>query len=153
MVVEACEYSTCLEEILERIEWRNLELIGRDDASRKKASQFLASILQILDLCGVCGRYVKGRFLDFVIANGYPKSGAEFSKLFFVELLLLMGDVSPFSRFSEPVAFDRFGENFPIGAAPMIDSRLESGIYFSRGHDPRDASLGVGRRKDDPQVP
>ena len=68
---------------------------------------------------------------DAVVAERNTEPVPERSKLLFVELLLLMGDVLAFSCFAQAVAFDRARED-DSGLARVIDRGLVRGVHLHR---------------------
>jgi hypothetical protein len=63
--------------------------------------------VEVADLDAVLRRPVERRARDVRVGDRDVEAGAERTQLFLVHLLLLVRDVLPFARFSEPVSLDR----------------------------------------------
>ncbi len=97
---------------------------------RHVPAELLAARLHVLNLCAVVGRPIERRLVQFIVRNWNSEARAKHLQLVFVQLFLLVSDVLAFTRFAEPVALNRLGEN--DGRRPgVIECRAVSCVHFN----------------------
>ncbi len=102
-----------------------------DFSFREKAAEGLAAFQQVLSFRAVARRSIKGRLRDDLIADRDIETRAEFAKLLFIELLLLVGDVAAFARFAKAIALDCLCKD-DRGKAFVFDGRFIGRVDLPR---------------------
>src|SRR2546430_15410069 len=90
---------------------RLFQRLSFDLAFGQKSAERLAAFQQILRLGTVERRTIKRRIDDLLVADRDVEPRAEFAKLLFVELFLLVRNVAALAGFAQAVAFHRLGED------------------------------------------
>ena len=79
------------------------ERLGANFPLRNVAAKLFAASLQIFKFRTIVRRSVKRRVFQLLVGERDAEAGAEVAQFLFVQLLLLVGDVLPFSAFAQSV--------------------------------------------------
>src|SRR5688500_9333911 len=98
---------------------------------RHETAELLPPLREVADFRTVVLRAIERRLGDLLVANRNSKAGPKRAQLVFVELLLLVSDVLPFTRLADSVALDRAGED-DGRLSGVLDGRLVGRVHLDR---------------------
>src|ERR1041384_4326473 len=90
---------------------RHVERLSANSSFGHKAAELAAALQQILGFTAVKRWAVEWGFDDFFIGQWNVEASAKFAQFTFIQLLLLMRNVAPFTCFTQAVAFDSLRQN------------------------------------------
>src|SRR6202040_3379356 len=85
--------------------------LGPHLARRHITAEHLPARTQILNFSAVFGRKIERSFRKLFITDGNAEARAELAKLLFIELFLLVRDVSSLAAFAEAITLNRSRKN------------------------------------------
>src|SRR6185503_6740133 len=90
---------------------RHVERLSANSSFGHKAAELAAALQQILGFTAVKRWAIEWRFDDFFVGQWNVEASPKFAQLAFVQLLLLVSDVAPFTRFTQAVALHCLRQN------------------------------------------
>src|SRR5579863_1949343 len=95
------------------------------------STERLPARAQILDFAAVFRGKIERRLRKLLVADRDAKARTKFAQLLFIQLFLLVRDISAFATLAEPVALDRARKNHG-GRTLMLNRRLVRRVNFAR---------------------